>query len=251
MVNIFLCDDELEVREKYSCLMYEIAEKKRINISVSTFSSGEALIFNAELRLSEIDLIFFDVEMNGMNGIEAANKIREMGYKGRIIFLTAIRDYVFECFEAKPLDYLLKFTLTEKKFENVFMGAISNIFKNEIKTLVLKNSSEMKLIPVKDVLFVESRNKQMVVHFGNNETFVFYSTLDKLLTELKQYNFVRIHKTYIINLNYVKGLKKQTLLLDHNNEIPIGRKYIRDIKELFSQYLINSQYMVKLGGEYI
>lgn len=249
MVNIFLCDDELEVREKYACLMYEIAKRKGIKVNITAFSSGEALLFNAETCLSEIDLIFFDIEMHGMNGLKAANKIRSLGYKGRIIFLTSIKDYVFDCFKAKPLDYVLKFTLTEKKFEEMFLGAINNIFKNENKTLVLKNASELKLISVKDVLFVESRNKQMIVHFGNNETFSFYSTLEKVLVELKEHNFVRIHKTYIINLNYVKGLKKQSLLLDENVEIPIGRKYVRDIKELFSHYLIKSQYMVKLGGE--
>lgn len=247
MINILFCDDDLTIREKYACLMYEIALKKGLKVNIESFSSGEALLFNAETRLSEIDLIFFDIEMKGMNGIEAANKIRILGYRGRIIFLTSIKDYVFDCFKSKPLDYILKTNLSQEKFEKIFISAIENIFKKENKTLVLKNASEVKLVSVKDVLFIESRNKQMVVHYGENQTFTFYSTLDKILQTLDQSNFIRTHKTYIINLNYVRGIKKQSLLIE-DYEIPIGRKYLQETKDIFSKYLLKGNYILNIGG---
>ena len=112
MINIAVCDDEKSMSETIKKMAEDFFEKKNMNISVMMYSSGEELLKSNE----RIDILFLDIGMRGMDGIETAGRLRAHGYNGFLIFVTVLKEMVFRSFEVQPFDYLVK-PVQEEHFE--------------------------------------------------------------------------------------------------------------------------------------
>ncbi|MFT3985961.1 MAG: response regulator, partial [Lachnospiraceae bacterium] len=98
LLTVYLCDDSRETIEKYSDLITRTAQKNQIDIALSVFENGESLIFHLSDTPDLPDIIYLDILMGKLNGIDTAKRLREFGCKAEIIFLTTSEDYVFDSF---------------------------------------------------------------------------------------------------------------------------------------------------------
>lgn len=125
IVKIALCDDHHESILLYSEWLTKLCKKHRIQASVSYFSSGESLFSHLTETPERVDILFMDILMGGINGMNTAQKLRASGCKAQIIFLTSYDEYVFDAFDVNAVQYLLKAETSLAKFEKVFLKALA------------------------------------------------------------------------------------------------------------------------------
>lgn len=124
MLKIAICDDNTNTVRQCDSLIRDIAEKHQINLETFCFQSGESLLFEYSEETKQVDIIYLDIMMDHINGMEAARKLRECGCEAQIVFLTSCEDYVFEAFYVNAVHYLIKEDTSLTKFEKVFLQVI-------------------------------------------------------------------------------------------------------------------------------
>ena len=237
MVTIFLCDDNSQAVEKYSTLIKCIAEKNHININLSVFCSGESLIFHMSDSPNLPDIIYLDILMGHINGVDTAKRLRELGCNAEIVFLTSSEDYVFDSFDAFPVHYLLKEETTERKFEQVFLRAVQLIDGDAAKKIVCQSGGKKSIISIKEISYFDIWKGAVTVHYGQGKTFRFWLTMEELEEQLRGKNFIRTHRSYIVNLQYVSKFGRRTVMLKTGESIPVGVTYEEKVKSNFLDYM--------------
>lgn len=240
MISIYICDDDKKIIKNYSKLLKRISDKNNMEINIQAFSSGENLLFEIEESVNDVDIIYLDIEMEGINGIETARKLREIGYKSEIIFLTSCKEYVFQAFDSSPLNYIVKEESDLKKFEEVFLKAVKLVCEKNKSSLVYKNRSQVIKIQVDDISYFEVVSRVVYVHYGKGQQFRFYSSINTVVNSVASYKFKRVHRSFVVNMKYVAGIKDKSLVLRTGEEIPIGKTYFKDFQEYFSQFLMEN-----------
>lgn len=243
MITVFLCDDDSETVEKYSKLIKQIADKYQIEISLSTFYSGESLVFHLSDNSCLPDIIYLDILMENLDGIDVARKLRDLGCKAEIIFLSTSEDYVFDAFDVHPLHYLRKHETSEEKFEEIFLRAVKLSSVTTSDKFVYTTISGRKVIPLKDISHFVIWKGVITVHYGKGEKFEYWSTLKELSKQLQGKGFVRMHRSYIVNLQYISEFRRREVILKTGKIIPIGVTYEENAKKAFRNYVeLNSTF---------
>ncbi len=237
MVTIFLCDDNKQMINKYCNLINKFAHKNRIAYTLSTFESGEELLFHLSDSPNQADIIYLDILMETLNGIEAAKQLRELGCNSEIIFLTSSEDYVFDAFDASPVQYLIKDSTTSERFEEILLRAVSLAESKKTEMFVCESGSVRKVIPIRDISVFEIYKRLVRVHYKGGESFEYYGTMEQLEKQMLDKNFVRVHRSYLVNLKYIVKFQRPNLILKTGEVIPIGVTYTKLVDQVFSDYV--------------
>ena len=236
MLKIFVCDDNQEMIKRYSQLIKKVAKKNNITIKISTFSSGELLLSRLLFIRENPDIIYLDILMKSVNGIETAKKLREMDVQAEIIFLTTSEDYVYEAFDVKPIQYLMKQELSVDKFEQTFLNAVEAARKKIGEQFVIQSGKSVLRVPIDSIRYFEVFRRMVTVYY-DDKSFQYYATLKELEIQLKEIHFIRIHRSYIVNMQYIIDFQKEGVYLRDGNSLPVGITYYDSAKEAFMDYI--------------
>lgn len=237
MLRIALCDDDPTVIQEYAAQLRELCKRHRLEANFFNFNNGEQLLFYLSDSPNLFDVIFLDILMKHTSGIQVARTLRDLHCHSQIIFLTTSEEYVFDSFEALPLSYLVKDTVTQEKLESVFLKAVEKAMEREKSCYVVTSSSVTKSIPLSYISHFEVKNRIITIHY-DNQTFDFYSKLDAVEQELASKGFLRTHRSFLVNCAHIDRIEKTDLYLRDGTCIPVSSKHYRDVKENFSKYLI-------------
>ncbi len=228
MKRIVLCDDvELE-RQILKELLTLYFEEKGEEISVIEYESGEALIADVEEGYLEADLLFLDIFMKDMNGMETARKLREMDRKGPIVFLTASPDFAIESYEVQASGYLLKPYDVEKIKE-----LTSRLLKDDGKRRVAVKCKRQYRYPyTDDIVYIDSDRHAVTIHMSDGAEIVTQEKLGDLETRIGEPRFLRCHQSYLVNMDYIRDAQDDFALSD-GTTIPIR---VRGRKEIIEEY---------------
>lgn len=240
MFNICICDDNAEFLLKLSNKISEISHKNSIDVNIIKYSSSQSLIFNMDNQINSIDIYFLDVLIDDLTGIDLANKIRKYNLTSQIIFLTSSKDYVFDALDTMPLHYLIKQNLDTKKFEEVFMKAISLITPRKDNLFHYKIGHSIESINKNKILFFEIKNRIVTMNCIDGTNINFYFTMKKLIDQINDDNFIQIHRSFLINSNYIKSISGKNIICNDNTTLPIGDKYLKTLKSKYSKFLLNN-----------
>ncbi|MBW9156940.1 LytR/AlgR family response regulator transcription factor [Clostridium tagluense] len=230
MLKIAVCDDEVYQRIPLIHMIKEALQLKNIQYLLYQYESGEELL---QSKL-EIDLYFLDIRMNKLNGIETAKKIRETNEKAIIIFITALKKYVFEAFDVRAFHYILK-PVVEEKLREVLYSTLA-YFDDTDKFILAKTISQSTKILIKDILYIESQLRKIKIHTTYDVTEYYYKLSD-IEEELKDSNFFRCHKSYIVNLKYVRNYDSVFITLKTGEKIYVSKYKFPDFSKAFMYYL--------------
>lgn len=197
MITIFICDDNSEALLAYSKTILQIAKKHNLIIKIFEFMSGEELLFKMEDLKIVPDIIYLDIIMDSVNGIETANKLRELDCYAEIIFLTDSEDYVFESFDVNPTQYLLKNDTSNEKFERVFLQTVQLIRRKSTEKFLIESNTGLIAIPIKNILYFEIFKRKVTVHHVRDKTIDYYTTMKKIENQLIDKHFIRVHRSYV------------------------------------------------------
>lgn len=196
-MNIAICDDEKIVRQQIKGLI----EKQKADCNLELYGTGEELIAAGK----HFDVVFLDIQMEGMNGIDTARAIREQNEETVLIFITGIKEYVFDAFDVAAFHYLLK-PIEENKFMEVFDRAVNEAEKRKEKgqkQLFIKTRQRNITLEQKNILYIENRGRKAEIHTVD-ETIEIYAAMIELEKQLGG-EFYRCHRGYLVNMAWSSG----------------------------------------------
>ncbi len=220
MLRIGICDDESDARDALRIQLEKLMIEGSEEI-VYEFSSGAGAVSWLGSHPGEIDLLFLDVEMKGLNGMEAAGKIRTFDTQLIIVFVTGYADYVFDGYQVDALDYLIK-PVTEEKLRRLLFRVRAKSAQEESRTFTLKNADGTWRIRLADILYFYS-DKRRVILVSARGQYPFYARLDEIEKKLSP-DFVRIHQRYLVNPSHIDYLGSESVMI-RDTELPCSRRY--------------------------
>lgn len=217
MLKIAICDDEKSQLNLLKNILSIHMDLKGLDYKIYEFESGEDLIDS--INNENYDIIFSDIEMKNLDGIETAKNIRIHNKKSVIIFVTAYPDFVFQGYEVKAFNYILK-PYKSEKIGQVLDSALEELEYIKDKFYIVASKSGSKKINLNNTIYFTS-DKRKVNAVTLTENIDFYDKLDDLKNSLPSF-FVRIHQRYLVNINFVSSVESNSLTINGEN-LPISR----------------------------
>ena len=236
MLKIAICEDDKRYIEDLEWCIRGWAANIGINIKIQRFDGGLPLLSCIE-KNGMFDLVFMDVEMSGMNGLETAARIREQDYITTIIFVSQYETYYREAYNAHPFHFLTK-PINKKKLEET-MDAYMVMKKQDVETFTFVVNKARYSIHLKDILYFYSERRH-VYAVCKEDKYGFYGKLKDVEKTLegKTCRFLRIHQSYLVNMRYIKEYHYNELVMYNGEELYISkenRKRMRDIHMLLME----------------
>ena len=226
---IAVVDDEKVIRED----ICELIEKQRPESSVEAFSTGEELLASE----GRFDIVFLDIQMDGMNGIEAARSLRKRQEETVLIFITGIKEYVFDALDLYAFQYLLK-PLNEKKFVEVLDRAVQEAGRKKEKRGLFIKARNLTLDQT-DILYIESRGKKVEIHTARDkESIEIYASMEELEGQLGE-GFYRCHRAYIVNMAHITEYGSDSILLTNGDKVYLAKKKYGEFVKAYMWHLQN------------
>ena len=233
MIHIAICDDEKHMSDHIRAMASDFFRKKNREIQLRTFLSGEELL-NYD---GQIDILFLDIQMNGMDGLETARKLRAGKFRGFLIFITVLKEMVFQSFEVQAYDYLVK-PVDEKQFGKTMERLYVSMQNASEDSLLVQKGYEGRIIRKDEIVFCEVIDRKIYLNLVSGEVVDYYERIENLETKLGSH-FFRCHRSYLINLKHLKGYKNGTAYMDNHKEIPVSRLRSREFSGVVLQYMKN------------
>ena len=225
-----VCDDSAADRNYMESLVRRWAAARGHTLRLSSFSCAESFLFSYAGE-KDFDILLLDIEMEGMDGVSLAKKLRKDNETVQIIFITGYSDYIAEGYEVSALHYLMK-PVKEEKLFSVLDRAADKLRTNE-KVLTLEAGGEMVRIPLCQIRYIDVHQNYATIHAAKDVTVK--RTLGELDSELDE-RFFRVGRSAVVNLTRVARVAKTELYLTDGTSIPLPRgaadKVARAIIEL-------------------
>ena len=234
MLELIICDDETVFRKDLKKTLETELDLSGISYKSKEFCCAEDMI--KELCASKDGQIFFlDIEMDKLNGMDAARLIRAQNSSAVIIFITSYTDFVFQGYEVKALNYILKPYKNEKILE-VLHSALKELELSDDTGLYIEQRTGGIRLPFRTIRYLFSE-KHSVHVVTNTDIVTFYGKLNEVETHLPDC-FVRIHNRYLINLRYLKAIEKTYAILGQD-VLPVSRSCRQELSVAYARYLLN------------
>lgn len=233
MYKIAICDDEPAICNMIQNVIIDHYEKTDKKIETSVFYSGEKLIESLN-KGHTCDLLFLDIELYKISGLVVGEKIRkEYNLESmHIVFISGKTKYHHEVFKIRPLDFIDK--PIDKKEVIECINYAMKLDGKTTGTFTFKYNREIYKIPVENIIYIESINKTLHIYCIDGVRKM-YGTLKEVAKKLSKYNFVKTHRSYIVNIKMVEVFKSDNLLMSDGSSIPISRTQKYKIHETQNQ----------------
>lgn len=230
MIEIAVCDDEEIIRQQ----IVRLIEKQEKDCKIEEFATGDELLIGKK----HFDMIFLDIQMEGRNGVETARAIREYDEQTAIIFVTVVKEYVFEAFDVRAFHYLLK-PIREQKFAEVFDDAWREAEKNHNKkeepTLFIKGKNRSFMLKQREILYIENRANKVAIHTVKNEIEAWYA-MRRLEEELGS-GFYRCHRGYLVNMEHIAEYSNDMIDMDNGDKVYLAKEKYPEFVKAYMRYI--------------
>ena len=231
VLHIAICDDEKDFVQYLTDLINRYGRETGRDIKITAYYDGMELIEKSD---TPIDLIFLDIQMRIVNGLHAAGRIRQMDDTVGIIFLTTLAQYGLEGYKYHAANYIIK-PMKYPRLKSELDKFIERSRKEDAPSLVIANDTGKYKVPLKSIRYVETYNRNLMFH-TEQENIICYRSMKEAERELCGKDFARCHTSYIVNLFYVKGVKKLDIELITGETIPISQPRRKEFMERLTEY---------------
>lgn len=234
MINIAICDDEEIFLYKEQELISKYMERQGYSCNIDLFLSGEAFLEGNDIE--KYDIVFLDVSMGELDGMETAKRIRRKNNSVYLVFVTAYITYSTEGYKVDASRYILK---NNKMFETAIEESLYAIIQkmgmpsNNHTFSFQEGKMEIKL---SDIIYVESNLHKLIFHMSatKKKQYTMYEKLDVIDAEISHAGFCRIHKSYLVNMKYANDIERYKLSLSDGTNLSIAKTRYPVAKEAFA-----------------
>lgn len=230
MIQFAVCDDDPSMLEELNRKITSFMELKNDSFHITSFLTGDDLL-NSKIFF---DVIFLDIQMPGILGINAAKILYDKNAANYIIFITALEEYVYDAFSVEAVDYLIK-PIDSIRFTNALERVYKHLNSKKQNCLYIETSSWCKIIKLNDILYCEIIGRKIYIH-TKQEIINYYYKLKQLEQQL-DYHFFKCHRSYLVNLQYVCSYENDTALLKDGTKIPVSRLRSLEFKKAILKYI--------------
>ncbi len=238
MLKIAICDDEKFFKTKMKKNVEKYLGKEKIVCEVDCFDSGVQLLEKGE-SIAEYDMIFLDINMQEIDGIETAKCIRNYYPEVFLIFVTAYVQYSPEGYKVNAIRYLLK---DNESFDDAFKECMDAI----LKKLDLKKEKYMfdfldgkKEVLLDEIVYIESNLHKLTFQVDTGKTiasYYMYDRLDNISEQIQSRRFCRIHKSYLVNLKYVDDIIRYQVILKDGHRLNVAKPRYMTVKNAYISF---------------
>lgn len=233
MIKIAICDDEEYYRNRIGRLLDSYMQTHDLDGVMDIFSSGKEFLKKRE-NIVRYDVVFMDINMDEMDGMEIAMKMREYHSDTCLVFVTAFIDYALEGYKAEAVRYIMKDSL-----ETALPECMDTVLKRlNMRSIIFTFIEGRRKLYTDNILYVESSRHKSIFTYLAEETvqYQMYEKLDVIERRLEGYGFLRIHKSYLMNMKHIRKISNYAVVLDSGEEFPVPRLKFRAVKEAFTAY---------------
>lgn len=237
MIQIGICDDDMKSASKIETLLQNIGKKQLIDMNIEVYADGATFLESLERKM-RYDIIYLDIKMKLMDGVDTAKGIREIDQEAIIIYVSNYENYLMELFEVEPFRFIKK-PIDEEKFYNYFRKAYEKVLKKD-NFFEYKFNKMVFKVPLKDIMYFESSGRIIkIVRKDFNQIEKFYGRLNEIEKFLKncKYFFLRIHQSYLVNFEYVQKMNYTKVCITNGKELFISESRQKRIREEYSEIL--------------
>ena len=231
MYHIAIVEDEKEFREQLKTYLKEYAKENQLEFHIAEFADGSEIL---EHYKKEYDVILLDIEMPKVNGMDAAEIIREQDEDVVLMFITNMAQYAIRGYSVGALDFVMK-PITYYTFSMKMKRALKRAQKKEQKPLILNLPDGIKTLEIKQIYYVEVQNRMLHYHTDEGEIII-RGTLQSVEEILKPYPFAKCNHWYIVNLMHVKEVNKQIVTVGPY-QIEISRRNKAGFLKELTEYM--------------
>jgi DNA-binding LytR/AlgR family response regulator len=218
MLSIAVCDDEILECCRLAQMIKDILDAMGLPYLLRQFGSGKELLQAA----GSFDILFLDILMADLDGMETARRLREKSPGGILIFLSSSRDYVWDAYDVEAFHYLLK-PLNKEKLQKVLQRAARKAESRPQEFLFVGSERQKEKLFLDGIYYFEIQGRIVDAH-GTNGVFSYYGQIGALEKSLQGKGFFRCHKSYLLNLSHVDGYNSQEAILDNGERIVIAKR---------------------------
>ncbi len=231
-MKIAICDDDIEYINKIESLLEEYRDEK--GLQISSFNCGEEFLKDIDENNKQYDILFLDIEMKEISGLDIAKVLKEKGQNAIVFFVTSYTSYVSDTFTLGAFQFLVK-PIEEEIFRKEFERALEEYVGRRKKYLV-RWKGTTRLLDFDEIFYIEVFKKHLYI-YTKDKKYECFGKLSDEAEKLKLYKFSRCHQAYIVNLTKIRSVEKQMLIMENEVVIPIGRKYRKDLNDDFTLYM--------------
>lgn len=239
-MKISICDDDRQICEQLTAAI----RRKFPSVKIETYLSGRELLFGS-VKVSP-DILLLDIRMPDEDGMAIARNLRDGGWDGVLIFVTGEEGRVFDAFDVRAFQFLVKPVSDERLFE-VLCGAISEVERkrafrsggvrtgaNGVRFIDVQTGGTHIRISLADILYAEVYDRKTIIHTLRDEI-EYYGQLSDLANALGS-AFFRVHRSYLIHFRYLERYNRETIRLTNGAEIPLSRRKYNDFVKAYLEY---------------
>ncbi|ROR21356.1 LytTR family two component transcriptional regulator [Mobilisporobacter senegalensis] len=235
MLRIAICDDEITIVEQIRQHLEDIGNSINRQLEIVEFYSGVRLV-EATSKKGNFDIIFLDIEMDIMNGINTALKIRETDINVLLIYVSSHEGYYQQLFDVEPFRFIKK-PINKKVFQDIFLKATQRL-DMKVRDFHFQYNKSIIKIPLKDIMYFVSERRTINIH-TEDKIYTYYDKLDSVEKSVKNDNiiFIRIHKSYLVNYQYIKQWEYTQVTLYNGYSIQISEERRKKIRKIYMELL--------------
>lgn len=232
-MKIAICEDDKEQQQFIESLLKE--NKKYNDIEIRLFDSGEELI-DAYQSGQVFSIIFLDMQMKELNGIETGQYLRKYDKKAIIIIITSILEYAMDGYSINAFEFILK-PIDREKFDKILERAFKKVKDYTQKVYIVQAKDRVKVVRLSDIIYFESIGKKVDIHSIEGVE----SSNESISVVEKQFvldGFIRISRFYLLNMRYIKEIQVDNILLKDGERLKYSEKLQKSIKEGYMNFML-------------
>jgi len=235
MIKIAFCDDDMEVLHQMNELLDRYRVERNEDITYAAFQSPFELLTEIEKGIRP-DILFLDVVMPGQNGMDVAKEIRQYDTNMKIIFLTSSPEFAVESYSVGAYFYQLK-PIWEESFFRLMDAVLAECEKKKKNSLILRSKDGITRIDLQQLEYCEVLGRALWLHLTDGTVLESGGGMDHLCEQLTEHdNFLRIHRSYLVNLDHIKSIVPKAITMDSLAELPVPRGKYAELKDLYLEY---------------
>lgn len=235
MIRIAVCDDDRNITNRMKeAIQVSLDKDKDCEYTIDTMADGAT--FMRENELQRYDIVFLDIEMPDMSGLEIIKRLHEKNKTQLVILVSDHEQLVYESIQYMPFRFIRKSYL-QTELEEALEKAQEEIRERSQKCFFEINGKS-QYVSLRDVIYFEAASHYAMIHFCEaREPEKIRITMEELFRKVQKYDFVRVHTSFVTNMRYIQAINGSDLALADGSIIHMSRRYKEQAKALYMEYL--------------
>ena len=230
-LKIAVCDDDIVIARVFAETIQKVFSHYNSKASVKVFGHFYAL--RSEMEVEYFDLLFLDIDMPDIDGIAFAKELRKKNNNVTIVYISGREELVFDTFDVNPFSFIRKTTFFNE-IGDVISRYLSYHGNEQFRRLTIETAEDVLMLDIGNITYIEGVGKYQEIHTIDAEKPIrAKSTLNVFDEKLGEHGFIRSHRAYIVNCQYVRRIEDDCVILTTGGTVPLSKSKAKEFKSRF------------------